>query len=481
MEAALSQLKIFIAQAAVTPTPATETAAPVAVTPPTPADALERLRAALAERTAELTAAKRTVAELQLQQQCSGAVEQQLNREVAQLRAELQRCTAAALQRQSASETEEATTQKLQEKERQLEGLQADMEHLRRLQQECEGAWRATVTAAEALQCSQKSLMLENQKLHATLAELKQQRSALAAAEVERDAAVATVALYDEEVEGWRTEAEQIREAMVSMRLRYEEHVSYVEAAAEDHAALVAALAETQSLNRQWEKLFTEQQGRPRDDSHDRRSPHQDNDAQYSCMNHPEAQNEMSPSSSPSTPEPPVDCRRDAFLHELEVKVVDLAIRLCDAEERADLAEQQASQLLMLHLSDVAAVYELKAIVAATRPSSQLLNGHVLELQAQLAALESFAESLMERCSEMAKLYTEEACHSRILEAQLAATRVGSLVPPLPSDRLSSPDRPGRKTAQQTRRGSDASTAPMIQQSHRHHLSLSALNNRPAR
>ncbi|KAK7200182.1 hypothetical protein NESM_000069100 [Novymonas esmeraldas] len=438
--------------------------------------ARQTLHIELSALTEQLHVEKAASAQLRLQQRCDAASLRELLDQAAHTQAQV-----SALTAQVAEWTRRC---------RIAEAAHANCaSHYESVQEQVRGVQRR-VLETEAQQALLTATAADVQRLVARLADDKAQLQAtlhareaalrqMAAVELERDEARAQVDALNAQHDAWLDDVRAYKRFFDAAREEYARGVHHVAVARLEHETLREALRLSEARCRQWEALFSGPLRVGANTSGGAVSPQQSPPPPAAAA----AALQLGPAQETTAVERDDDddsdddvCRTGtggvtatpssaAFVAHLEAKVVDLALRLRDAQDRADAAERTAAAVSCLSLADSALLIHLKALVCALRPQVEELAAHNAQLQTRLLASESFVEAAVQHAVRLGEALADEASKRCWLVA--ASARGGSV--------NDSGARAGAGEAQQQQQPAAASSRNTLAQGRRHRLRSTAL------
>ncbi|CBZ26796.1 conserved hypothetical protein [Leishmania mexicana MHOM/GT/2001/U1103] len=397
-------------------------------------DKLRQLQRELGALTEQLHAEKAASAQLLLQQRCDAASRQELldqaeraDEKVADLTSQLaewkRRCQAVEEAHAGCAGQYESVREQVECVQRHVAETQAQHVVL-------------TARATEA-QLLVSKLGDEKAQLQGTLRSRDAALLRLSGVELDRDEARARVQAFEAQHAEWVAEVCAYQRYFDSAREEYARGLRHVTAMHQEHEALREALAQSEARCVQWEKLFTDLRvgacagfATTRADAATEEAA-ADVSGASSAVITVGAVEDGSPSSgsccdASDCSDHPTAPFSAAFVSLLEAKVADLALRLCDAQARADAAERTAEDLSRLALADSTLLMHLKSVVCALRPQVDGVADHNAQLQARLLAAESFTDALMQHVVRLGEAFADEASQRCWLTAASARDSVGA-------------------------------------------------------
>ncbi|CAC9485549.1 hypothetical protein conserved [Leishmania donovani] len=413
--------------------PSALSASTSAATVTTTADKLRQLQRELGALTEQLHAEKAASAQRLLQQRCDAASLQELldqaaraDEKVADLTSQLtewkRRC-------QAVEEAHAGCTG-------QYESVREQVECVQRHAAETQAQHAVLTARATEAQRLVSKLADEKAQLQGTLRSRDAALLRLSGVELDRDEARARVQAFEAQHAEWVAEVCAYQRYFDSAREEYVRGLRHVASVRQEHEALREALTQSEARCVHWEKLFTDLSAgacagfaaTPADASTEEAAA--DISGASSAVIAVGVAEDGSPSSGGGCdasdcfdhPTSPFDA---AFVPLLETKVADLALRLCDAQARADAAERTAEDLSRLSLADSTLLIHLKSLVCALRPQVDGVADHNAQLQARLLAAESFTDALMQHVVRLGEAFADEASQRCWLTAASSASAIG--------------------------------------------------------
>ncbi|KAG5505686.1 hypothetical protein JKF63_05021 [Porcisia hertigi] len=393
----------------------------------TTADKLRSLQQDLGTLTEQLHAEKAVSARLLLQHRCDAASLEELLDQVVRVTKQVEDLTSELAEWKQRCQAAEAAHV----------GCAGQYESVRE-QVECV---QQRVTETQAQHAVLSSTLTEAQQLLSKLADEKAQlmdtlrsRDAallqLSGVELDRDEARARAQAFEGQHAEWVAEVREYQGYFDSAREEYVRGVHHVIAVRQEHEALREALAQSEARCAQWEQIFEDFCMHARagcasvraDAATDASVEH----ISSAVVAVAATEGDSAGSGSGSGPDAsdhhadPASPPNVAFESLLEAKVADLALRLCDAQARAEAAEHTAGDLCRLSLADSTLLIYLKSLVCALRPQVDGLAEHNAQLQARLLAAESFTDALMQHVVCLGEAFAEEASQRCWLTASIA-------------------------------------------------------------
>ncbi|GET88283.1 hypothetical protein, conserved [Leishmania tarentolae] len=464
-------------------------AAPAAST----SDNLRELQRELGTLTDQLHAEKAASAQLLLQQRCNAASLQELldqavraDEKVADLTSQLaewkQRCQAVEEAHAGCAGQYKSVREQVEYVQRHVAETQAQHAVL-------------TARATEAQQLMAK-LADEKAQLQDTLRSRDASLLLLSGVELDRDEARARVQAFEAQHAEWVSEVCAYQRYFDSVREEYVRGLRHISAARQEHEALREALAQSEARCVQWENLFAGLSvdafpgcaAAPADASTEGEAVDVSGATSIAIAVSVEEDGSSSSGSCCDASDRlghPTSPFSAAFVQLLEAKVADLALRLCDAQVRADAAERTAEDVCRVALADSALLIHLKSLVCALRPQVDGLANHNAQLQARLLATESFTDALIQHVVRLGEAFADEASQRCWLVAASARDSVAAKASTAASSASTtgSGGGVGVVTGSSGGRGSETTLPPTasssaLTQSRRHRLRTTALRRR---
>ncbi|CAM38834.1 conserved hypothetical protein [Leishmania braziliensis MHOM/BR/75/M2904] len=381
------------------------------------ADKIRELQRELCTLTEQLHAEKATSAQLLLQQRCDAASLQELLDQAARADEQVTDLTSQLAEWKRRCQTAEEAHAGCAG---QYESVREQVECVQRRVAETQAQHAALTAIATEAQRLVSKLADDKAQLQDTLCSREEALLRLSGVELERDEACARVQAFEAQHTEWEAEVCAYQRYFDSAREEYVHGVRHVAAARQEHEALREALAQSEARCVQWEQLFIDLRtgactgcAAARADVSMEEVAADFSGASSTVIavgtaveNGPYSGSGSDASDRLVHPTSPFNVD---FVPLLEAKVADLALRLCEAQARADAAEHTAEDLSRLSLADSTLLMHLKSLVCAHRPQVDGVADHNAQLQARLLAAESFADALMRHVVRLGEAFADEA------------------------------------------------------------------------